>query len=84
MAIEKINLLSWNIHSTKYGITKLMEQILGELVNDHSIDIVILQEAFGNIILESLNSGVNEYVEVICPTKVTEQGIKIFLKKKRI
>ena len=76
-----IKILSWNIRSTKKGLTPLLKRTLAEVVNENEIDIVVLQEAFGKMVNTSLNSQVNSYEEILCVGNIIENGVRIFLKK---
>ncbi len=76
-----IKILSWNIHTTNKGMTPLLQRVLAEVVNENDIDIVVLQEAFGNIVNTSLNSLVAQFDEIVMPGNVIENGVRLFLKK---
>lgn len=76
-----IKILNWNIHTTKKGMTPLLQRVLAEVVNENDIDIVVLQEAFGNIVNTSLNSQVALFDEVVMPENVIENGVRLFLMK---
>ena len=76
-----IKILSWNIHTTKKGMTPLLQRVLAEVVNENKIDIVVLQEAFGKMVNSSLNSQLEQYDEIVTPGNVIENGVRIFLKR---
>lgn len=76
-----IKILSWNIHTTRKGMTPLLQRVLAEVVNENDIEIVVLQEAFGNIVNTSLNSQFAQYDEIVAPGNIIENGVRIFLKR---
>jgi len=62
-------------------MTPLLQRVLAEVVNENNIDIVVLQEAFGNVVNTTLNSQVAQYEEIVAPSNIIENGVRIFLKK---
>lgn len=74
-----IRFLTWNLQNKN---TALRQQVLGELVHEHSTDVVILQEAYGVAVATELNR--QGYAEINYPLAAPAGGVRIFLAAKRI
>ncbi|MDP5199930.1 endonuclease/exonuclease/phosphatase family protein [Flavobacterium sp. DG2-3] len=70
-----ITLLTWNINNKK---TILLEQALKAVSNENKIDIIILQEAYGQFVNTVLSY---QYNEIVYPGNGIGSGVRIFLKK---
>lgn len=74
-------ILSWNIHTNKGSVTKDLQRVITEIVNENFIDIIVLQEAFGSFINTALNAGLLQYDEILFPGNTVQKGVRIFTKQ---
>lgn len=69
-----VRFLTWNLQNKN---TALRQQVLGELVREHTIDVVVLQEAYGVAVASKLEQ--HGYKEVDYPLKGSPGGVRVFL-----
>lgn len=69
-----VRFLTWNLQNKN---TDLRQQVLGELVREHSIDVVVLQEAYGEAVPAELAR--HGYREINYPLLASPGGVRIFI-----
>lgn len=74
MSIERINILTWNIHNSD---TAIKRAVLADIVTSQQIDILVLQEAYGVVINTVLAHAMHE---ITYPNNQLGAGVRVFLK----
>ncbi len=68
-----VRFLTWNLQNKN---TVLRQQVLGEIVQEHAIEVIVLQEAYGAAVATKL--GQCGYREIDYPLKGSAGGVRVF------